>query len=763
MSAETRIQELRLLIQMHDHRYYVSNTPSIPDPAYDRLFRELVELETAHPELLDPCSPTQRVGAPADERFAPVIHFKPMLSLGNAFNAAELFVWHETVKEQIGQTPTYVAEPKFDGLAVSLLYQKGVLVRAATRGDGQIGEDVTANVRTIRSVPLKLFGEGWPDMMEVAGEVYMPKAAFDKLTAEQIARGEEPFVNPRNAAAGSLRQLDPAKTAKRMLEFCCYGLGETSTPVRDNHMDTMIQLGQWGIPVSRVMHVAVGLKDALDFIKYYEEVGRNKLPMEIDGIVIKVNEYVDRETMGTRSRDPRWAIAYKFPAQEATTRLLDVVFQVGRSGVLTPVAKIEPVFVGGATVSSVTLHNLDEITRLGIMIGDTIVVKRAGDVIPKIVSVVLDDRPMDTRAISHPQHCPVCYGRIWKGENDVNYRHFNPNPWVCKGILAQAVLHFVSRGAMNIDSIGEKSVEQFIEAGLIKEPPDLYRITRKQLLELEGWGDSSAERTIREINASTVARLSKFIFALGIPEVGESTAKVLAKYMGSVQRLHWVLPEVYNWVPDIGPVAAASVYDWFQNPDNQRMVHTYLSNGIQVTDETEVHPSLRGTVGLGDLISLLKVPHAGKTAYDRLAQMAPDLDSLIKLTQQESLTHVVPLRVFTAFADACKDVKKVARLRAINDQLITLGLHWTCPREEIKQGSLAGQIWVLSGDIGMDRRKAAFALEQMGAKVSSSVSSKTTRLIAGFGSGEKSRAARELGVEIKEPGYLQDILKSLEV
>jgi DNA ligase (NAD+) len=755
MSAEDRIRELRFQLQMHNHRYHVANAPTIPDAAYDTLFRELMSLEDAHPEFTDLTSPTQRVGAAPADGFLPVIHFHPMLSLGNVFNPADMYIWYEGIRERLAQTPVYICEPKLDGLAASLFYERGVLTRGATRGDGLVGEDVTLNIRTIRNVPLKLFGEDHPDTLEVRGEVYLPKAAFEKMNATRIEAGEEPYVNPRNAAAGSLRQLDPAKTAKRPLEFCCY----SADPIRDSHLDTMIQLGQWGLPVSSLIQPATDLQGILDFLKHME-LARPTLPMEIDGCVIKVNDYSDQALLGNRSREPRWAIAHKFPAEEMTTVLEAVEFQVGRTGVLTPVAKVAPVFVGGVTVTSVTLHNFDEIRRLGCMIGDTVVVKRAGDVIPKIVSVVLEERPKDARAIYEPQQCPVCYGRIYTFDDGMSYRCVSG--YICKGVLKASVLHFVSRAAMNVDSIGEKAVEQFIEAKLIRTPPDLYRITKKQLMELDGWAEGSASISIREINGSTVARLSRFLFGLGIPDVGEGTSKALAKYLGSLNRIQMARPEVLNFIPDIGWDTARSISKWFAEPKNQEIIRQYLTNGITLTDETEVHADLRGSVGMADLIRNLAVGNVGRVTAERLATLAPDFPSLFKMADVETLSVHIPTLAATHFALFCQDTHETANLLAVNDQLITFGMHWTCPREEVKLGALSGQTWVLSGDVGMDRRKAAYALEQLGAKVSGSVSSKTTRLIAGLGSGDKSRAARELGVDISEPAYLHTTLADLK-
>lgn len=757
MSVESRIAELRTQITMHNHRYHVFNAPSIPDAVYDKLFRELVALETDHPEFYDSTSPTQRVGAPPAEGFAPVIHFNPMLSLGNAFNAAELYVWHEALKEQLGFAPRLVIEPKFDGLAIKLFYKNGVFDRAATRGDGSVGEDVTANVRTIRGIPLKLFGEGWPEELEVVGEVYMSKAQFEKINAELIAKGERPYVNPRNAAAGALRTLDPAVTSTRGLEFCAYGAPGRLVD-RDNHMDILVQLSQWGIPVSRNATPCTGLEEVLDQIKFYETVGRSKMPMEIDGLVIKVDDLAHREVLGERSREPRWAIAHKFPAQEMITTCLDIVFQLGRTGVLTPVAKVEPVFVGGVTVSSVTLHNLDEIERLGLKVGDRVIVKRAGDVIPKITMVVLDERPESAHDVVIPQHCPVCYGRIYRGRNEPNY--FCMAKFACKGILKASVLHFVSRGAMNIDSIGEKAVDQFIAAKLIKTPPDLYRITKKDLLELEGWGEVSAAATVREINASTVARLSRFVFALGVPEVGASTAKTLAKYLGSLNHIMNTRREILELLPDIGEHTAKSIEEWFQNFDNRALVMRFMTNGVSITDETDPHASMRGAIGLADLIRMMKIPFMGKVSAERLAGLADNLVDLFML-ETETLEKALPSTAVIGWLEFGAAEGNISRMQVVHDQLIQLKFHWSCGREEVLKGPLSGQTWVLSGDVGMARPVAAGYLEQLGAKVSGSVSSKTTKLIAGMGSGDKSRAARELGVDIRTPEYLHETIGHL--
>ncbi len=552
-AAKTRILELRAELDQHNYRYHVLDEPSIPDAEYDRLFRELKALEAEHPELITADSPTQRVGSAALSAFTQVRHEVPMLSLGNAFDETDMREFDRRVSEGLdlptgdlfggGAEVEYSCEPKLDGLAVSLLYQDGNLVRGATRGDGTTGEDISVNVRTVRNIPLKLHGSGWPAVLEVRGEVFMSKAGFDRLNETQLAAGGKTFANPRNAAAGSLRQLDSKITASRPLEFCCYGLGQVSEEFSDTHIGNLKQLQQWGMPISHELKLAKGIAECLD---YYRDIGERRaaLPYEIDGVVFKVNSLASQRELGFRAREPRWAIAHKFPAMEELTELLDVEFQVGRTGAVTPVARLKPVKVAGVTVSNATLHNMDEVARLGLMIGDTVIIRRAGDVIPQVVQVVLERRPETARPVQIPESCPVCGSHVErtqlikrsKGRETISegavYRCVGR--LACGAQLKQAIIHFVSRRAMDIEGLGEKSVEQLVDEGLVSSPADLYTLTFEKIVDLEGFAELSSKNLLQAIADSKRPTLARFIYALGIPDVGEETAKVLARSLASL-------------------------------------------------------------------------------------------------------------------------------------------------------------------------------------------------------------------------------------
>lgn len=754
MSPAERIAELRNQLLTHNHRYYVLDSPTISDAAYDKLFKELVKLEKAHPNLSVGWSPTQRVGGGLSEKFVAVKHLQPMLSLGNAFCMEDLLAFHKAVVAVVGRDVYYTCEPKFDGLAISLIYRKGVLEQAVTRGDGETGEDVTHNVRTIRNVPLKLLGKNWPAILEVRGEVYMPVEGFDLINAKLTMAGQKPFVNTRNAAAGSLRQLDEATTAERPLEFCSYGVGYTSAPVKSAHMDNLIQLAAWGLPTGKLTQIVQGIEGCLEYHAMAMDM-RQRLPFSIDGVVFKVNDLADQKKMGFRSREPRWAIAYKFPADEEYTTLLAVDWQVGRTGALTPVARVEPVFVGGVTVSNVTLHNMDEIDRLGIMIGDTVVVKRAGDVIPKITSVVKDLRPATATPIHSPQHCPVCYGRVYITTPGQGKLISCGNGNVCKGILTQSILHFASRGAMNIDSLGERTVEQLVEAKLVKSLPDLYSLRKENLLTLDGFAEASASNLIEEINSSRQAKLARFLFGLGIPEVGESTAKALAKYMGSIDNLSMAIPRVYTWIPDIGQVTAWSVHLWFQDAKNMEMLDQFFDRGVVLTDETGLNEELRGVAKLATLIEGFDIPYLGRVLSARLAQYAGSVEDITKLSGYPNL----PARVEEALKAFLEDEEKVAHAMLLETQLKELGMHWDCAPRVVSALPLTGQTWVLTGDIGIAREEAKLQLEALGAKVSGSVSKKTTQVVAGIGAGSKHAEAKKLDIPIMNPVEFAQFMK----
>ena len=575
-----RVAELRKEINHHNYLYYVEDAPEIPDAEYDRLLRELQQLEQQYPQLITPDSPTQRVGAEPVKAFGQVKHAIPMLSLDNAFSDEEVREFDRRVRERLGrQEPIeYVAEPKLDGLAISIRYVEGVLVQAATRGDGVTGEDVTHNVRTIAAVPLRLMAEGYPAVLEVRGEVYMPKAGFEKLNRKARERGEKEFANPRNAAAGSLRQLDPRITAERPLAFFCYGLGEVEGgAVAEDHYRTLLKLKQWGIPVSPETKCCHGAEALLD---YYREVEqrRNTLPYEIDGVVYKVSRFDRRDILGFVARAPRWAIAHKFPAQEEMTRLLDIEVQVGRTGALTPVARLEPVHVGGVMVSNATLHNEDEIKRKDIRIGDTVIVRRAGDVIPEIVGVVLSKRPRDARLFEMPSRCPVCGSEVIRAEGEAVARC--SGGLFCAAQRKQAIKHFASRKAMDIDGLGDKLIEQLVDEGLIEDVADLYHLTHTQLASLERMGDKSAINLLTAIEKSKATTLPRFLFAIGIREVGEATALNLARHFGTLEAIEQADLETLQSVPDVGPIVAAHIHAFFRQSHNIEVIDKLIAAGV---------------------------------------------------------------------------------------------------------------------------------------------------------------------------------------
>ena len=575
-----QIQQLRDEINHHNYLYYVQDAPEIPDAEYDRLLRELQTLEAKHPDLITPDSPTQRVGAEPIKAFGQIKHKIPMLSLDNAFSDHEVSDFDRRVKErlQIGSVE-YVAEPKLDGLAISIRYESGQLVQAATRGDGVTGEDVTHNVRTIASVPLRLMGGDYPPVLEVRGEVYMPKAGFEALNAKAREEGEKEFANPRNAAAGSLRQLDPRISAERPLAMYCYGVGDIDgRPMPDTHSELLLALRHWGLRVSPEIKTVCGVGEIL---QYYRKLGdkRDALPYEIDGVVYKVNRFDQREQLGFVARAPRWAIAHKFPAQEELTKLLDIEVQVGRTGAITPVARLEPVFVGGVTVSNATLHNEDEVKRKDVRVGDTVIVRRAGDVIPEVAAVVLSKRPKRTKRFVMPTVCPVCGSDVIKIEGEAVARC--TGGLFCQAQRKQAIKHFASRKAMDIDGLGDKLVEQLSDEGLIHDVADLFSLEHKQIAQLERMGDKSAANLIAALEKSKQTTLDRFLYALGIREVGEATAQSLAGYFATLEAIESASLEQLQEVPDVGPIVAAHIRAFFQQPHNIEVIEKLLQAGVK--------------------------------------------------------------------------------------------------------------------------------------------------------------------------------------
>ena len=585
-AVHQRYQRLKSELNQYNHAYYVLDDPSVPDSEYDRLMRELQNIETQYAELQTPDSPSQRVGGKALDSFSQVKHEVPMLSLDNAFSDTEMVDFERRIKDRInlaqGQNLTYACEPKLDGVAVSLIYQKGLLIRGATRGDGSVGEDITANVRTIKSIPLRLQGDDYPELLEVRGEIYMPRDGFNEFNTKAREAGDKPFVNPRNAAAGSLRQLDSKITATRPLEMCAYSVGQYQGDQKpDSHFAMLKLLGTLGFKINQHIKQVESIDACEDYYQYLNGL-RDQLDYDIDGIVYKVNDFKLQQRLGFVAKAPRWAIARKFPAQEEMTRLLDVEFQVGRTGAVTPVARLEPVFVGGVTVGNATLHNADEINRLGVCIGDTVIVRRAGDVIPQIAKVVLEKRPQDAQPIVFPDRCPVCQSSVKRVEGEAVARC--TGGLFCGAQTKEAIKHYASRKAMDIDGLGDKLVDALVDHELIYSIADLYELKLEKLINLERMAQKSAENLLNSIEASKQTTLAKFLYALGIREVGEATAQTLANNFGTLDAVIAATVEQLLDVEDVGPVVASHIVDFFRNPDNLSIVEAIRNFGVQWKD-----------------------------------------------------------------------------------------------------------------------------------------------------------------------------------
>lgn len=578
--AKRRAAELRRELHQHNYRYYVLDDPIISDAQYDKLLRELQELEAKHPELITPDSPTQRVGAAPSKSFGEFRHSIPMTSMDNAFSDEEAGEWDRRVRKGLGtdDAVAYTAEPKFDGTSISLRYEDGVLMRAGTRGDGVTGEDVTANARTIRTVPLQLQGEGWPAVLEVRGEVVIPKKDFERLNAEQMKQGGKVFANPRNAAAGSLRQLDPRITAARPLRFFPWGFGETSTSIAPTYSAAIRKLQAWGFRTSEFFHVARGLESCLEF---YRDIlsRRNDLPFEIDGVVYKVDDFAARARLGFTARAPRWAVAHKLPAQEEVGVVEDILASVGRTGVITPVAVLQPVAVGGVTVTHATLHNQDEVERKDVRVGDSVIVRRAGDVIPEIVAVVKEKRPRGARRWKMPTHCPVCGSQVIREAEAAAHRCMGG--LVCPAQRVGAILHFASRHAMDIQKLGDKLVAQLVEKGIVKTVADIYRLKHATLAGLERMAEKSAQNVIDEIEKSKDTTLARFLHALGIPQVGEATAQLLAEHFGELDALMEADRATLENIHGIGPAMAEDIYEFFHEKHNRKVIRELIQAGIR--------------------------------------------------------------------------------------------------------------------------------------------------------------------------------------
>ena len=584
-SAATRkkIESLRSEIRHHNYRYHALDDPEVPDAKYDQLVRELTALETKHPELITQDSPTQRVGAEPIKAFGTIEHALPMLSLDNAFSEEELQNFHRRITERLdiddgADELDYSAEPKLDGAAVSLLFEAGELVRAATRGDGTTGEDITHNVRTIASVPLKLIGTGYPSTLEVRGEVFMPRAGFEKFNQLARQKGQKTFVNPRNAAAGSLRQLDPRLTAERPLDMYAYSVGQVDGgSLPETHSAILDQLQEWGLKICPERQVVNGIRGCLDF---YEYIGkrRDSLSYDIDGVVYKVDRLDYQQQLGFVSKAPRWAIAHKFPAQEELTVVRDIEFQVGRTGAITPVARLEPVFVGGVTVSNATLHNMDELHRKDVRVGDTVIVRRAGDVIPEVVRVIKKKGARRKARVKTPVKCPVCGSKVVRIEDEAVARC--TGGLFCEAQRSEALKHFVSRRALDIEGLGSKLIEQLVATSRIKTPADIFNLDRDELVEMERMGEKSADNLLKSIEKSKATTLSRFLYGLGIREVGEATAIALAGFYGKLEAIMSAKEEQLQNVPDVGPVVASRIRAFFSEAHNAEVIQRLRDSGV---------------------------------------------------------------------------------------------------------------------------------------------------------------------------------------
>ncbi len=581
--VKKQIAGLRKEIDDHNYRYYVLDDPEIPDSEYDRLLRELQQLEADYPKLITPESPTQRVGATPLSSFDEIKHLMPMLSLNNAFSDDEVDDFDRRARERADVSEiTYTAEPKLDGLAISLLYEKGILKCGATRGDGVTGEDVTQNVRTIETIPLRLMGDDYPKLLEVRGEVIMTKSGFNELNERQHKNGEKNFANPRNAAAGSLRQLDSRVTATRPLAFYCYSIGKVAGgKMPDKHSEVLKQLRRWGLRMNPEIKTVKGVKGCLAYYRNIEKK-RDSLDYDIDGVVYKADDFKLQDKLGFVSRAPRWAIAHKFAAQEEMTKLLGIDVQVGRTGALTPVARLDPVFVGGVTVTNATLHNQDEIDRKDIRIGDTVIVRRAGDVIPEVVSAVKSKRPNKAKRYKMPDKCPVCDSAVVKLENEAVARC--SGGLFCAAQRKEAIKHFASRKAMDVEGLGDKLVEQLVDEEKIHDISGLFHLDKKTLAAMERMGDKSAENLINALQKSRQTSLERFLFALGIRQVGETTARTLAQHFGTLETIMQVQEEELVNVPDVGPVVAESITGFFHEHHNLDVIKKLRDAGVHWPD-----------------------------------------------------------------------------------------------------------------------------------------------------------------------------------
>lgn len=783
-----RARQLRALIEDANYRYHVLDAPNVPDAEYDRWLRELLEIEQAHPELRSADSPSLRVGAKSDRTFAEVVHARPMLSLGNAFEHpegqteserfVEVFDFVRRITEETGiSEPDFSVEPKLDGLAISLRYEHGVLVVAATRGDGATGEDVTSNVRTIRCIPLRLRIDAPPAVLEVRGEVFMPRAGFVAFNAEALQRGEKTLANPRNGAAGSLRQLDPRITAQRPLAFYAYALGVSEgISLPSTHSQSLQILRELGFPIADQARVARGLRGLL---AYYREIGaqRDALPFDIDGVVYKLDRYDLQERMGFVARAPRWAIAHKFPAQEELTTVEAIDVQVGRTGALTPVARLAPVNVAGVVVTNATLHNADQIARLDVRVGDTVIVRRAGDVIPEVVSVLLERRVAEALPYVFPTRCPACDSATERVEGEAAIRC--TGGLFCPAQRKQAVLHFASRRAMDIEGLGDRLVEDLVDLGFVHDVADLYRLTLDDLLRMKQQADLRdaqtpdtaksgkvatrwAENLLDAIQRSRAMPLERLLFALGILQIGEETAKALARAFGSLQAIRHADALLLLAVPDVGPKVAHSIAAFFAEAHNQQVIDGLLAEGVAPHERGQPSAELVAALDSAHLLRAAKALGApldgvGDTSLSRIGEQSLTLQSLSSGEGSQLTRLGLPATAADGVVRLLRDAQWGARLLAA--ERMADDLRAAAPAAMSAGGPLSGQTVVLTGSLSqMTRDQAGARLEALGAKVAGSVSKKTSFVVAGEAAGSKLDKAQSLGVAIWDEAKLLSFL-----
>jgi DNA ligase (NAD+) len=772
IDAAERAADLRRRIEDANYRYHVLDDPNIADAEYDKLMRELEALEAQYTDLASEDSPTRRVGARAHGGFAEVTHAVPMLSLGNAFETEgdsdrekyrEVADFERRIEQTLGRSkPVFSVEPKLDGLAISLRYENGVFVQGATRGDGAVGEDVTANLRTVKAIPLRLRGEGWPRVLEVRGEVIMPRAGFEAFNERARAAGEKPLANPRNGAAGSLRQLDPGITAKRPLAFFAYAVGRVEDgELPDTHSATLQKLREWGFPVSPEVSTAAGFEG---LITYFRKIGakRDSLPYDIDGVVYKLDDYEGQQDMGFVSRAPRWAIAHKYPAQEQMTTVEGIEIQIGRTGAATPVARLTPVQVGGVTVTNATLHNADQIARLDVRVGDTVIVRRAGDVIPEVARVVEDRRPEGTVPWHMPATCPVCNSELIREEGAAAYRC--SGGLICAAQRKEALIHFASRRAMDIDGLGDRFVDALVEFDMVKTPADLYSLTVERFIDMKRRADERdgttpetvkqgkvatkwAENLVESIEASKTSTLPRFLFGLGIMHIGESTAKTLALWLGSLAVVRRTPAPVLRVLPDIGDEVATSIATFFEQEGNEKVVDALLAAGITFADEGAPSPKLRDRLGLDVLLDSAKIPKLGPKSTALLGKQYASLEALVKASEHQWIVAGVPQAAASNLTAYLADPKSAEAL-ARNDWAMRALLE-ALPAKSAAALPLEGHTYVITGTMEtLKRDDATERLESLGAKVAGSVSKKTTGVFAGEAAGSKLDKANELGIPV---------------